>query len=427
MKRLFLLALLSLVLGGGVIALMQGEPGYLLLAYGDYTLESSLWIGLLMLAVLVLLLYVLLRLLHGLLAAPEWLAFWATSRRRRQSARLTQRGLMSFLEGNWKRSRRQLQRGAVHSDAPSINYLMAARASFQLEDRSRMQDDLEAALAADSGSAVAVGIVQAELQLRSGQYARALASLDRAEQHTSRTPHTLRLRSKAMLALGDWEGLRALLPELKKHGVLPPRKLARLRRQTHLRLLEVAAGDLGDNTAVALQRAWRQTPGELQADTVILLRYIELLADADVDAAIHLIVRTLKKRWDPRLVSTFGRLAAGDPERQLALAESWLTGREQDPQLLLCLARLTARQQFWAQARDYYERSINVNPGEEACAELGHLLAASGNYLQASKYFCAGLALQGHELPGLADLPEDVSPPERPATLELELKPEQKG
>lgn len=422
MRRLFFLALIALLLGVGIVALIESEPGYLLVAYGDYTIESSLWVGLLLIAVVVLLLYAAMRLLHRLLASPESLAFWATSRRRRQAARLTNRGLMNFIEGNWKQSRRQLQRGARHADAPTFNHLMAARASFQLEDRTQIRNDLEAALLADSQSAAAVDLVQAELQLQAAQYERALASLDRAESSGSRTPQSLRLRSKAMLGLSDWEGLRSLLPELQKHEVLPTQELARLRRETSLRLLEVAAGDLGDNTITALKRAWKQTPGDLQNDDPVLHRYVELLAGVGAkEEAVSLIVRTLKKRWDPVLVGQFGRLPGDNPQRQLAMAEGWLVGREKEPQLLLCLGRLAARQRLWGQARDYFERSISADPGEEACAELGRLLAASGDYLQASKYFCAGLALQDDGLPELP-LPEEPVPEDRRITVDVEAQ-----
>ena len=305
MRRLFFLALVALLLGAGIIALIGSEPGYLLLAYGNYTIESSLWVGLLLIAIIVILSYTAVRLLHRLLTSPGSLAFWVTSHRRRQASRLTGRGLMNFIEGHWKQSRRQLRRGARYSDAPAFNHLMAARASFQLEDGSQARNDLESALLADGQAAPAVDLVQAELQLQASQYGRALASLDRAESIGSRTPQSLRLRSKAMLGLSDWEGLRALLPELRRHEVLPAQELAGLRRETALRLLEVAAGDLGDNTVTALKRSWKQTPADLQDDDSVLHRYVELLVGAGAsEEAMTLIARVLKKRWDSVLVGS---------------------------------------------------------------------------------------------------------------------------
>ena len=47
MRKLFAVTLFALLLGVGVIALIETDPGYVLVAYGNYTLETSLWVGLL--------------------------------------------------------------------------------------------------------------------------------------------------------------------------------------------------------------------------------------------------------------------------------------------------------------------------------------------------------------------------------------------
>ena len=46
MRTLLIIALLALLLGVGLVALIQSDPGYILIAMGRYTVESSLWVGL---------------------------------------------------------------------------------------------------------------------------------------------------------------------------------------------------------------------------------------------------------------------------------------------------------------------------------------------------------------------------------------------
>ena len=407
MRSFFLLALIALLLGVGLVAMIESEPGYLLLAFGDYTVESSLWVGLLLIAVLVLVLYAVVGTIARLLASPGTVRFWATARQRRQAARLTNRGLISYIEGDWRKSRRQLQRGAKHSASPVFNHLMAARASFQLDDPEQMRSDLEAALREDIQSAVAVDLTQAELALQGGKFDRALTCLERVAQR-SNSPQVSRLRCKALLGLGDWEGLAELLPVLRRQGALPDKELARLERECHLRLLEGAALDLGDDTAAALKLTWRRVPPALQQDETLLRRYVELLEKVGAgDDAAKLITRTLKKRWDPELVNRYGRLALEKDKRQLTQAEHWLGKHGEDPELFLCLGRLAARQQDWQRARQYFERSIQAGPTEEACAELGRLLLASGETGLAAQYFNTGITLQGDALPELP-LPDAV-------------------
>ncbi len=150
MRRVFAYALVALLLGVGVVALIETDPGYILMAYGNYTLETSLWVGLLMLALFTLVVYLVVRLLRRLLAGQHSLAGWFSDRKSRQSARLTNRGLINFIEGNWNKARRQLLRGATHSDAPLLNYLVAARASHRVGELDKVREYLGAAEATDS-------------------------------------------------------------------------------------------------------------------------------------------------------------------------------------------------------------------------------------------------------------------------------------
>ena len=44
MRKIFVLILIALLLGVGVVAVIETDPGYVLVAYGNYTLETSLWV-----------------------------------------------------------------------------------------------------------------------------------------------------------------------------------------------------------------------------------------------------------------------------------------------------------------------------------------------------------------------------------------------
>ena len=115
MRRIFAIALFALLLGVGVVALIETDPGYVLVAYGNYTLESSLWVGLLLLFALILLVYLALRLVFRLVGGQRSLVSWLGTRKTHHAARLSTRGLINFLEGNWARSRRQVLKGATNN------------------------------------------------------------------------------------------------------------------------------------------------------------------------------------------------------------------------------------------------------------------------------------------------------------------------
>lgn len=97
MRRLFLVVMVMLLGGVGLVALIEIDPGYVLLSYGNYTLETSLWVGLVLLFVLYLLVSMLLRLLGRFLATRGLVAEWMS---RRAYSRMLARCQMQLDAGN---------------------------------------------------------------------------------------------------------------------------------------------------------------------------------------------------------------------------------------------------------------------------------------------------------------------------------------
>ncbi|MAL95466.1 MAG: heme biosynthesis protein HemY [Haliea sp.] len=401
MRRLLLLALLGLLAGVGLIALIETDPGYVLLAWGHYTVETSIWVGLALLLLLVLLLYAAVGLLRRLWRGQRQLRGWLGGRRARRASRITSRGLIDFIEGNWSTARRRLLRAAPHSDAPLLNYLIAARASHALGDNEKMREYLGAAEQADAEAGIAVELTQAELKLQSGQYEQAVATLERARRNAGRHPHVLKLLHRAYLGLQDWEQLEALLPDLRKHHVLPAEELQALQQRILEERLQACLAR-GEQAGEALQQYWQRVPKAQREDRELLLAYLAALVRAGAhEVAGKLIERRLKSSWDSDLARLYGYVEMPDATRQLARAEGWLEGHRQDPQLLLSLGRLACREQLWEQARDYFEAAYTLKPSPELCAELGRLLHAQGAERESAAFFREGLLLREKSLPHL--------------------------
>ena len=282
MGGLFIIALLALVAGVGIVALIETEPGYLLIAYGGYTVETSFWVGILLIATVVLLMYASLRFLHRLITSPANVLNWAGERRLRQSARLTSRGIVNFIEGNWAKSRKQLLRGARYSESPLLNYLMAARASYRLQEPEATRRQLEQAAESDLEAVIAVDLTQAELQLKDRQYEKALRTLDAAKKNPGKHPQVLDLLCKAYDGLGDIEAMLALLPALRKYRIGGALELDELEARIHHDLLEQAAVT-GD--AALLKARWKKYPARLVDDEAVQFHYLSSLLACDEVAA----------------------------------------------------------------------------------------------------------------------------------------------
>ncbi len=413
MRSLFTLILIALLLGVGVVAIIETDPGYLLLAYGDYTLESSLWVGLLLLFLFTLLLYAGIALLRRLIGGQKTLSGWMDSRRARQAARLTNRGLVNFIEGNWSKSRRDLLRGARKNEASLVNYLLAAQASARLDEPEQTEQHLQAAAESSSTANTAVALARAEIQLQAGQYQQAVNTLQEARRSPGRYPQALALLQRAYIGLGDSAGLAALLPQLKKYRVINDDEKKALERDLYGPLLQQAGDSGGGASLDTLCDAWHKMPASVKGDAAMIRRYASLLVAMGGNAlAEKTILRELKKNWDPELVRVYGFVEGDDVRRQLANAEAWLNSHPEDAQLFLCLGRLAARDKLWGKARDYFEKSYRLQRTAETCAELGRLLNGLGEPKVAAAYFREGLLLQEDQLPSLP-APEKMVPDQR--------------
>ena len=410
MRRLFAYSLFALLVGVGLIALIETDPGYVLVTYGNYTLESSLWVGLGALALGLWLFYQLLRLIYRLLGGKRTFVSWLDNRRAHQSHQSTTRGLINYLEGNWLRARRQLLRGVQNNDTPLMNYIFAARASLHLDEPESAAEYLQAASDAEPEAAIAVEIVRAENKLRAGEYEHALAVLEDASANVSKHPYVLQLLQQAYQGLGDTEKLLALQPELLKHKQTTQDAAHTLAITVQQQRLGAAA------TAEDLHSVWQGLAGDHKQDAALQQLYVGRLAGlGDYDGAEKTILRALKRHWDTALVRQFGLLEGGNASARLGKAERWLPEHPEDAQLLLCLGRLCLRDSLWGKARDYFESSYRAEPSAEVCAELGRLLVSLGEPKVAAAYYREGLAAS---TPALPDLPM----PDRTASGHLILE-----
>lgn len=401
MKRWFIASLTVLVGSVFLVAAIEHDPGYLLLSYGHYTLESSVWIGLLAFVLLFALVYGFFSLLRRGVNTGNALSQWVSGRRNRSSQQQTTQGLIAFIEGNWQQSRRILTRAAANSETPLVNYLVAARASHAMGDASQTKELLKLAEKSTSGASTAVGLTQAELQLHSGQLEQSLATLMRVRRNMDKHPHVLELLRSVYVRLNEWQEVLALIPELKKHKVVNDDELQQLELTASKNSI-LEASRSRKNSLQEMIKLWQQLPKTATKNSDVVACYArEIMAAGDMVQAEKLIRNQLKREWNKSLIHLYGLVQGEDSGKQLIHAESWLQERNSDAALLLCLGRLSLRNSLWGKAREYFEHSRKLEASSEVCAELGRLLAHLGEHEKSNAYFEQGLMLATDGLPAL--------------------------
>ena len=405
--RFGLWALLALLLGAFAAHFVLADRGYVLINFRGYVLEMSVP-GLVLVLVA---LYLLVRGVVALAKAPFWMRKALRERGLKRGGADLAQGLIHITEGDFARGERLLTRGLATSDAPLVNYLLAARAA-QLQGAPERRDEwLKLAYDESAGGGATVLLTQAELQLGVGELDAALATLQRLEQLKPDHPGALGLLARTYRARGDGAALAALLPRLGRARLAPAE-----REEIACEALraELSRADL---TSERLAGLWAQLPSDLRAaPEVVALRALALQGLGRGEEAEKELRAALKKNWQRAPVLAYGEVRAADGAKQLKQAETWLKTYAEDGALLLTAARLCMAIELWGKARSYLESSLALAPVPDAYALYGRLLTELGEGERAALAFRSGLALAS---PAAAlELKSDAPPLERLAARE---------
>lgn len=386
MMRRFIVLLLLLLAAVWLGLKIHANPGYLLVTYGKWSLETPLWFAILCGLILIFLLLLGASFIGKLRRMSLRLQHWLGIRRHRLAHSQTSQGLIDLAEGRWREAEQHLRQALPHSDTPVMNYLAAARAAQEQGAYERRDEYLQKALRQHPEDDIAISLTQAQLYMSHRQFDLALNVLQHVQAMAPQHPYMLSLLKIVYLETGQWTLLHKLLPHLRKQQILPPSKLDALEIRIYQELLQTAKDEQ------TRQAIWQELPRSLKQNISLVTTMAKvLLADGHTILAEQLIRDALNKIWDSQLLRYYGFTQSSKPEKQLQLAEHWLKQHPNDPVLLLTLGRLCKRLQLWGKARDYLQASAQILTSAETLYELAQLHEQLGEQSQAFSHYRKGL------------------------------------
>lgn len=399
MRMLFIAVLLALLLSFGLVAVMQNDPGYVLISYGSKTYEMSVWVALFLYAVVSLLLYMIVRVAVHLIAPRGKLNRWLSQRSERRHHDVSRQGLLAYIEGDWGTAQKLLSKSAKSGDYPLLSYLIAARASQELGEAETSYQLLRQAEQSSGSNSIAIGITQAQLQLATGQLEDCVATLLKLKKSAPKHGVILKMLVEVYQRLEDWHALLGLLPQLKKQKLFGDAQLLEMQRHCVEALLQQAS----NKGVEELERRWSQISSPLQKDTGIVAGYARCLLSNNAQHQAEKVLRLqIKREWDDNLVDLYGQAAAAQPDKQLLLAESWLKQRPNNATLLRSLGRITFRNGELEKSKGYYLASLDLQKTPATYIDLARLMAQIGEYKQSSDYYQQGMEISASANASLA-------------------------
>jgi HemY protein len=385
MKRL-ILAFLVLFFAVGLGYLMHRDPGYILITYRTWSIETSLWVGTTILTIAFLLLYFLLRLFSHTTKLASYLSIWHKERRERKAGKQTNQAFEALIEMRWRDAENTLIKSAKHSTIPVINYTAAAYAAQQLGHADRRDDHLNQLNTTEK----ITKLIKAHFYIKSQQWQSALNILRPLQDRHANDPAVLQCLAQTLMALNEWSAIKVLLPKISKIGNTPA--ATPFNTQLYSKLLRHASDSQW------LDNIWKTTPKCLKTTATVVTAYAKKCHQFGITKkGLYAIESAAKKNCHRDLVTAYGQIIGDNLQHQIRQAESWLQQGRNEPATLLCLGRLCLEEKLWGKARDYLTRSIKITNAPAAHYELGKLHNTLGDaHIAITHYQQAASLLSEH-------------------------------
>lgn len=372
------------------------DPGYVLIGLGHWSLETSVVFFAVAQIIGFFLLYVLFRLLGVLLRLPAKLKHRGKNIKFNRSQEALISGLVDSAEGNWEKAEKILIKHASNSGAPLLHYLTAARAAQSRGAIEKRDEYLRKATEQSGETDIAVGLTQAELHLSANQFDQALETLTKLQSIDSGHASVLKLLHQTYQRVGDWEGLRNLIPSLHQNKILMEAEVKLLETETFSSLLKQAA-EKGD--AKNIQKLWATVPEHVQSIQGILTIYFAAMIEVGAGDLIEDdIAQSLVKNWDETVLVLFANIHSKDYPKQLQTAEQWLAIHSSSAVLLRVLGKICIKCKQMEKAEQYLTKSVAIEATVAAYQMLGDVLIEKDDKDKASDSYRKGLELASSEI-----------------------------
>lgn len=396
MMRNFLLFCAFIVAGSFLVYQVQQGSGYVLVVWGETSIEMSLWFGLAVLLLFVFALYLVITIIRsgflGIDSARQKIAGYSSQKAQQK----TIAGLIAFIEGDWSSAHRQLTRAAKKVSSPIINYLAAARCAYEMGNEQEALQLLHSAEKSTQNSELAVALTQVRMQLSNQQFEQALAILSRASKLSPNHNVILKLQQKVYIALKDWAALKKLLPKLHQQDIGSVKERYHLEKMLYRELL---AEQVHKNKRLpeeekfsALSQCWKSLPNHFQQDEQVVTVYVSELVDLQkYSEAKAVLEKSLRKSLNNEWIKLYGLITCTDKKAELIHAEKWLTVEPKNATVLLAVGRLCLQNQQWGRAKDFFKASLSLDAQAETYAELARLQNFLGEKEESQQAYQAGL------------------------------------
>ncbi len=380
------IVLVVLLIAGLIIGpLWSGNTGYVLVSFGEWSIETSIVAGVIVLTLVVIFLRVLLRFIGRIIRGTRWGMQWFGLRRRNKAEREYQAALVALLSHDYDVASQHIQR-AYQLRKSNSDALLAVYAAQQAGNLEQAQEWLSKTAEIDDLALASLLLtLRQNPDLASNHLTELQALLERYPNH----PELIRVGIESYRNLHRFDDLAALLPKAKQLAVVNATELEAMTEQAYYELM-LAQGRM---SSAALKEFWQGLSRDMRKSRAVRHAYIRVLITFDQKSAADKVIARGLKRGDLDLAILLDKqLLVAEPELREFIQQG-LKRKPDDALLLQALGQLALTTGDHSLAQRALRRAADLAPSQRVFFDLAKTYEAMGDTQNSLKAYQDGLRL----------------------------------
>ncbi|MGB1262320.1 MAG: heme biosynthesis HemY N-terminal domain-containing protein [Cognaticolwellia sp.] len=361
MKRLLILLLLFLA-AVAISPVLIGEKGYILIAMGELTIESTVVTATIMLTLFFVALLMALKFFRGGLhfSFAAWNKIVFANRRR--ALRDLNKGIAAYVLEDYQQAEHLLAKSAESSSFEHIAYLVAADAA----QKQTLKPNTEHYLtlldeSSDNLKAAGLEAILIKIKLLIGQqnYQQARDVIDQHHKHIGHDARLLSLDINLSIIEQRFDHAIKQIARAKKQKTIAEKTISQWQQQAFYGAFNSKIMQQDNNALLAY---WQQLANKDKQTTTVLLAYCQVLAENNInEPLVKLLLPLIKKGADSDLLKSVRTLPLSHAEPLLAAAQKHLHSAPQNALWLSLVAHFATFSEQWPLAEKAFHSLVNLD------------------------------------------------------------------
>ena len=360
MKRLLLLLLLIFA-AVALSPMLIGEKGYILIAMGDLTIESTVVTASIMLVLTFITLLIALKVFRGGLnfsfAAWNKIAFAS----RRRALKDLNKGIAAYVLGDYQQSEHLLAKSAEASSLEHIAYLVAADAA----QKQALKPNTEHYLAlleksTDTLKEAGLEAILIKIKLLIGQqnYQQAREVIDQHHKHIGHDARLLSLEIDLSLIEQRFDYVIKQLNAAKKQKAITSETISQWQQ---LAFYGAFNNQIKQHDNNALMQYWQQLAKKVKQEQIVVLAYCRVLAENSINEPLaKILLPVIKKGANTQLLKSIRNLPITQANELITAAQKHLHSDPHNALWLSLVAHFAVFSQQWPLAEKAFNTLVNL-------------------------------------------------------------------